>query len=408
MNWEESGLGSSASEHLRHKLGAILGAIFDGSAYEDKAFLDIPAESHKILFEEQIASKRELDEFQRVVAKIRQFKHLVIIGMGGAILNPKAILDFAQYSVSNSIDVHYNCHLDIWILDRLRDQLDLDKTAFLVISKSGDTIETLAILHYWQETLKIRNISTKGKVTFIVGNMDSPIGHITSKIELAEIIRHSPSVGGRFSGFTATGILPGMVVGADVLGFLAGGKNVLSELKDLRTLSSGAISAIRLAALYHTGYSAYVYISYLKGLESCLNWIVQIISESLGKEGMEISISAGIGPQEHHSQMQAFLSCKNKRVYSFINPFWNRGFEEEGMNKVLHKAQSLVYRRLREKQNAIRTIVVEELTLLFLGRFMMHTIVETILLGLLLDINPYNQPVVNAIKQELLNTKCCQ
>ncbi|CAL7959232.1 Glucose-6-phosphate isomerase (modular protein) [Alphaproteobacteria bacterium] len=374
----------------------------------------------KIMLSNPPYSNVQLGKIKNIASSIREkYTNLVIIGMGGAILNPMAVLNFGKYcSINDDIDVHYVYYLDLCELKRLSLALNFEKTAFLVISQSGNTTETVALCRYFIDISRKRGLVNLGKnFYFILGNLASDLGNIANAID-AIVLRHDPHITGRFSTFTNVVLLPAQILGLDIEEFCNGGATVLDRLYnniDNESINSALVLTKMIKDSFHT-----VDISYLHNLDFFLQWHLQIVTESLGKDAINISHTCATCPLDQHRQFQLYLDGAKNKLFTlfFVNDSCSvlQGSADINayeygkpltVNSVLNTCYQTTVESFIEKKLPTRSYLLQELSMKSLGELMMHMIVETILTGCLLGINPFGQPQIDAIKQNL-RTRLCQ
>ncbi|MFV9875174.1 MAG: hypothetical protein AB8U25_01460 [Rickettsiales endosymbiont of Dermacentor nuttalli] len=369
------------------------------------------SKDYKILHPIDLTDFKELVELSQYI--INNFKQVIIVGMGGSILNPKITSTLEQETYTKNIPIKYLDTTDQLYYNKIMDDVNLRDTYFLVISKSGTTIEVLSLLGAIIHDLNKQQIRHYNQnFCFIIGSTPSPLREIAQDMQ-SLILEHDPYLGGRFSTFTNIGILPGLLAGCDVKNFIEGGNKVIHSLWNLKENSIPVIAAISLLLFNKP---MLINISYLKTFSFYLDWYNQIIAESLGKNGMGFTPIKSLGPMNQHSMFQLYLDGPSDKVYNFIyaqNRTKTTNFIEK--NPILEKyklagktldqinaiefSASLSY---CERNYPVRKIILNELNAQNLGALAMHSILEVVILGHLMQINPFNQPSVEKIKSKVL------
>lgn len=335
------------------------------------------------------------------------FDDILIIGMGGASLNPASLL--ALRTSNSKPRFHFLNSTEPRKIATLLADLDLSKTACLVISNSGSTTETISIfgvlLNKYQE-MDAKNIHKH--FYFIVGASDNPIRNVAIQLG-SSILDHDQGISGRYSGFTNVSLLPGLIAGLDIQEFLKGANTVINDFWQNKENSKPAQGA---ATLFALNAKILVNTSYSEGLATYLEWQRQCISESLGKDGKGFTPLHGIGPMEQHSILQLYLDGPKDKVFTFfalqdsqeyadlkistdVMPSYLQGKEIAQINNAEYQAtlDSLV-----DKKLPVRSIILDAFNEFSLGALMMHTAMEIIILGHLMEVNPFDQPGVEQIK----------
>ncbi len=254
-----------------------------------------------------------LSEITELSSDLRkEYEGMFVVGIGGSSQGARSI-----YSLSGSKD------RSLVFLDDVDPDVepifvpgDLDSFCITTISKSGKTLETLVQLANAIQTYKAHGIAWKERIIFIVGNGNGTLQSLCDSLG-AKRLTIPDSIPGRFSVFSAVGLLPVTFSGADVDGFIRGAKRSLDEL-----LSGGLDSMhARLAATIYgsmeTGRSIMVNAVYSVNLMDLSWWLSQLVAESLGKDGKGITPAVFKGPPLQHSQLQLYREGPDDKFYVF-------------------------------------------------------------------------------------------
>lgn len=336
---------------------------------------------------------------------IKHFKTLVVLGTGGSTLNPQALVALKPASRH----VIFCDNIDPHAFSTLMDGLDMVSTAFLAISKSGSTAETMS------QTLAI--IALLGDSKLDVGKhlfiITEPTGNLLCQLAekySATSLDHHLKVGGRFSGLTNVGLLPAYVAGVDIDAIRAGAKEVVdTHLADIHQ-SESAMGAALALALEEKGVTKTILMPYIERLRCFTTWVQQIWGESLGKNGHFTTPIAAMGTLDQHSQLQLYLDGKKDKLFSlFVTDCQGEGasisrrvFDHEDLSYIYDKtmgdvnaaSQYATANTLVNNGCPTRTFhfpILDEKTL---GALMMHMMLETIITAQLLEINAFDQPAV--------------
>lgn len=343
---------------------------------------------------------QEYDELLTISQDINnKFNNILIIGIGGSILNPKMVASLKHEKLNN---IFFLDSPDPIYYHSLIDNIDKKDTCVLVISKSGNTIETMALLGAVLNDKEIPH----SNFYFIVGEGDNYLRNIAKKMR-AKTLTHDNKLGGRFATFSNVGILTGMLLGLDMISFIDGANGVIEEFWYKKESSSSAKAAVSLCAF---GKNIMVNLGYSKLLSSYLNWYSQIIAESLGKDGKGYTPLRNICPPDQHSLFQLYLDGPRDKIYSFINikSYESvtkikgikklKGFDLGDINNIEYQA---TLKTCKEHKLPVRNITLSAFNEYNLGALAMHTILETIVLANLIDVNPFGQPAVESIKNNI-------
>lgn len=346
-----------------------------------------------------------------------KYKTLIIFGMGGSSLGGQALCGtkFYQYlnkNISTQIifidNIHYH-NFNIFL-----EELSFTETAFLTISKSGFTLETLSQILVTKDFFQ-SEISQFGASNFyfITENTDNPLHEIAKSMD-CEIIPHHLEIGGRYSCFTSVSMIPAHIVGIDLNQYIQGGKNIINDFLHNGQNSIVFKGATLLNAIIKKGYSNHVFIPYLQRLYQMIYWYAQLFAESLGKNGQGMMPVKAIGSVDQHSQLQLFLDGPKNNFFTFITQSTQKlgnkiivpqnisnidYLNNNTLGDIINANQESTIASLVEKGCPVRRIHFNEFNDTALGEIMMFFMLETILLGYTNNINPFDQPAVEIGKR---------
>ena len=330
----------------------------------------------------------------KILNKYKKFKNFRLIGMGGSSLGAKAIFDFLQKKIKKNF--YFVDDLDVSIENK-KDKNCLN----LIVSKSGETLETIVNSNLI--------INKKDKNLVITENKDNYLHKLAKKLK-AEVIHHNNFIGGRYSVLSETGMLPAELMGLKSKKFRQL-NNLVKNKKYLNALISNVSSTIFF--LKKKKYNSII-INYDKRSENLFFWYQQLIAESLGKKKKGLMPIVSKMPKDNHSVTQLYLD-------GFTNNFFTFFFvHEKGSQKIINKnildskkflrnkrlldvmyaqkqATENVFKRKGIPFRSFEILKRDEKTL---GELFNFFILETILLGRAINVNPYDQPAVELIKKE--------
>lgn len=333
--------------------------------------------------------------------KFKKFNTLALIGMGGSVLGAEAIHDFLKFKIKKKL--YFFDNLDQESIREIKKNENLNKVLFLIISKSGNTIETL----YNAFSLGVIKKKTKN-IIIIAEKKNNNLFSLSQKHNLF-YIEHKNHVGGRFSVLSETGVIPALLMGINVKKlrsnlqkFLKGRKKII--LKDNVIKLTGFMKSKRFNNL--------IFLNYIPQLEKFLYWCQQLIAESLGKNKYGFLPVVSNVPKDHHSLLQLYLDGPKDKLFTIFS------YEEKLKNKINLRTYSKNKNFLNIKSfNEIKTAQKNALIEVFkkndipfrefkinkinettLGELFSYFIIETVLIGKLLKIDPFNQPAVEEVK----------
>ncbi len=351
----------------------------------------------------------EIKDYAQSISK----KHIIVLGIGGSSLGARAIYEFLLPSNDYNKDLLFLETVDPLKINLCLKKVDLNDTQFLVISKSGNTIETISIFKYLSSLVEIDSsnctiISESGSDLTKFAN-DNNI----KAFDLAE------NVGGRFSVFSVAGLVPLAMVGVDIDNLLNGCKRVADSFFTQEDYYKPIIRKARFLVENKSRFNINVIFSYSSSLESFNKWYVQLWAESLGKININgtrqaLTPVALVGPVDQHSFLQLVIEGVRDKTLTFIkiadlkdktvipkrdsNKFDCLGLEyAEGLsfNELLNKQADATIKAVEGKKDIPCDVVtistVDEYNIAKL-MFSYQLLVSCI--GAFLQINTYDQPGV--------------
>jgi glucose-6-phosphate isomerase len=375
--------------------------------------------------------KQDLADAEAALAKLSEgAKTLVFFGTGGSSLGGETFAQFAGWNIygvalpnqRNRPRTRFYANLDGATLQATLDALDLATTRFIVTSKSGGTAETLAQAIAALSAVKAAGLEAQISKLFLgITEPDKPgksngLRALFSKFSIP-MLEHHTGIGGRFSCLTNVGLMPAMARGLDAHAIRVGAKSVIDALlaasapKDFAP-AVGATAAVALSK--EKGVGTLVMMPYADRLGRLSAWFVQLWAESLGKGGEGTTPIGALGPLDQHSQLQLFMEGPHDHYLTImrvategtgpkIDPELARiaGADMLGGHTIgdIVSAQShALPEALAKAGRPVRTIDLAKLDEKTIGALMMHFMIETILAGRLLGVDPFDQPGVELAK----------
>lgn len=351
-----------------------------------------------------------------------KLKYVVVIGIGGSNLGTLAIYNalFGERDTHTHhaaprlicLDTVHSATLHLTVNLILREVATPDELVVCVISKSGNTTETMANANIFIDTLSRRNISLKNRVVCIT-DAKSPFDHFAQEHNL-HVLHLPKQVGGRYSVFSSVGLFPLLCTGVVIDLLLKGAQCALLGLEN-RT-SSPAIATYRdLKEALSQGVHVHDLFLFDPRLETLGKWYRQLCAESLGKEGKGLLPTVSIGSTDLHSVAQLYLGGKNDRITSFLwvtqdhtytvskDPFLPlvpsiKGQSLSEIYRAIYEGTRVAYRKTGRRYHSFEWQKLGEYEL---GMWMQSAMVWTMLLGKHLDINAFDQPQVELYKEAM-------
>ena len=373
-----------------------------------KIIKDISSKSFGFL---QDLYSNNLDEIIYLAEQLKSFENVLFLGTGGSSLGGKTLVSIKENFFLKDISpkVYFLENVDEWSISRLTKKINLQNTALVVISKSGETIETLSQFFFLKNEMKeIQNF--KKKVFIITENKKSTLKEIQEEEDL-KFYEHKKNIGGRFSVFSLVGLLPASLVGFEISNFREGGKLFLKNLikDDEGFFDNHFFSALSLMILYKKNYNISVFMPYSDRLDNLSFWYRQLWAESIGKNKMGITPVNALGTVDQHSQLQLYLDGPSDKFFTFIfekqkkkkNLDCSYGKEKnyhllhnKSLNNLLICELKATIETLKKKKKPLRVIELDEINEKAIGSLMMFLFLETIFSCYLINVDPFDQPAV--------------
>ncbi len=342
---------------------------------------------------------------------------IVFLGTGGSSLGAQAIVQLAGYRVPGcdsdiGARLHFFDNLDASTLNQAFAGLPLSTTRVLVVSKSGGTPETMVQILCLLDALENAGLVPGNHVVALTEPGDpqrNPLLKLAHAHRLM-LLDHDPRVGGRFSALSNVGLLPALVAGLDGLPIRKGAGEVMQDLLAGNSASPVVGAAVCVALQETRGMNVSVMMPYADRLRLFSAWYAQLWAESLGKDGLGSQPVAAAGPVDQHSQMQLFLDGPAGRLVNLIFP----ATQGQGLRlpddlaadpmlgylagrtvgDVTACQQAAAVEVLVHRGRPVRVFAVDRVDERSLGALMMHFMLETILAGFMMNIDPFDQPAV--------------
>ena len=357
-------------------------------------------------------------------------KQIAVIGIGGSTLGTYAIYNFMKYNKQNSKtlkkELFFFESTDPVNLNGTLSQLNLEDTLFIVISKSGTTIETISIFKYLMSITKI----DKSNLLVITEN-DSKLNTFAkaNDINSFEIPKN---VGGRFSVLSNVGLVPLYLAGFNIDELLKGAKNISTSFFEQHELYDHLIKKARTYYEFKDVYNINAVFSYSQLLEGFNKWYIQLWGESLGKIDINntnqgLTPIGLLGPVDQHSFLQLIVEGQRDKTVTFIKikdfkdntkiaSIHLEGLEElDYINNLdfedlinLQADATIASVKEYKKDIPIDLIEIEEISEYEIGKLLFYYELLTSIVGKFLRINTYDQPGVEGgkiILKEMLKNK---
>jgi glucose-6-phosphate isomerase len=366
----------------------------------------------------------DLGEIGKAAAFLRRdATDVVFLGTGGSSLGGQTLAQLKDYAVpgagrfADGPRVHFLDNLDPITFDHVLHRLPLASTRFVAISKSGGTGETLMQTIAVLTAIEKAGLRARPADLFLGLSEPRRDGARNALRDLlepegVEFLEHHTGIGGRYSVLTNVGLLPAAALGLDVAAIRQGAAAAYEPIRGGKAVKDApaALGAALHVAAAMEGNGIAVTLAYADRLERFTRWWVQLWAESLGKNGKGTQPVAAIGPVDQHSQLQLYLAGPRNKLFTVITTgvagqgpmidakLAERAGEPDFGGKRIGDLVAAQGRAtadtLARNARPTRRIHLERLDERALGELLMHTMLETILAGYALGVDPFDQPAV--------------
>jgi len=336
-----------------------------------------------------------------MIKKFNKHKNIIIIGMGGSVLGTKSIYSFFKNKIKKKVFFFDNLDLNLEY-NKIR---NLKNSCFVVAGKSGKTIETIINLG----AIFSKNL-LKNKLIIIAQTTNNSLMDLAIKYK-AEIIEHKEFISGRYSVLSETGMFPAGLMGLNLTKF----KNLKNLIKNKKFISILIQNVASIYTFNSKKINNSVIINYDSDLNDLGYWYQQLVAESLGKKGKGINPFLSFGPKDHHSLLQLYLDGPRDKFFTFFNLSKKEDkfkisqeiisnnmkfLKNKKINFIVNAQSNAVKNIFKLKKIPFREITFNKKNEEELGEFFTFSVLETILLARLMNIDPFDQPAVEEVKIE--------
>ena len=280
---------------------------------------------------------------------------------------------------------------------------NLSKVLFIIVSKSGNTVETLS------NTFTLNIIKKNSKNIIIISEKKNNLLFELSKKLNLFYIEHKRNIGGRYSVLSEVGIVPAYLMGLSIKKFRS---NIRECLKDKNKIFLKD-STIKLANLINSKqFNNLIFLNYSPKLENFLYWCQQLIAESLGKKNKGLLPVISNVPKDHHSLLQLYLDGPKDKLYVIFhhkektkekiiidkNIKLKTFLKNKKLGSVKNAQRKALIKIFKKKGTPFREFEIKNSDEKTLGELFAYFMLETIIIGKLLNLNPYDQPAVEQVK----------
>ena len=328
------------------------------------------------------------------ITKLRKkYKFINVIGIGGSTMGSKAIQSF----LGKRIKLHLN------FVDNLqnRENFPERKNLNIIISKSGNTLETISNSNIF--------LNKYSKNIFITENSNSYLKRLAYKLG-SDVIEHRNYIGGRYSVLSEVGMLPAQLMGLKDHNF----RQLNSLMRNKNFVKKLIKNVNQTLTLIKKKKSNSIIMNYDEQSEDLFKWYQQLIAESLGKNGNGILPIISTMPKDNHSVMQLYLDGPKNNFFTFFYVHEKKSLKinrkyllnnynylkNKNINEIKYAQKIATESVFRKKNIPFRSFEIKDRSEQTLGELFCFFVLESILIGKAMKINPFDQPAVELIKKE--------
>ncbi len=399
----EHGIGNKRAETLLAASSLALEAVKSRKNFSATPLLALPFRTH------------DLTELETIAAQIRErYKHVVVVGSGGSTMSGRMLSCMKPSSTKPYM--HFLDSIDPDAIADVMQGRDMNNTFFIVISKSGGTVETLSqfyvLLNHVRNKLGGSYVAERFLV--IAGSGDNPLRKSAAEYRI-RTLDHDVDIGGRFSVLTNVGLLPAAIAGINIRALREGAQSVVRELDIAATprQCQPALGAVIQYAFIEKGRNLSVMFPYAEKLSGFSAWYRQCWAESLGKSGKGSTPIPASGTPDQHSQLQLYLDGPKDKFFNIITvkrantgqrllepmPETLAYMQGKTTGDIMAAQQKATIESMTRNRCPVRLFELDVLKEEQLGALVMHFTLEIIFISYLLNVNPFDQPAVEESKR---------
>lgn len=384
------------------------------------------AKADNYMYEESSINLPFDDKILELIVKLNnkyvtpKLKYVLDIGIGGSNLGTKAVYDalhgyadliepdrFPKMIFADTNNSAYIYKLYQFLRTKVEDPKEIIINA---ISKSGKTTETIVNLN-----IIASNVPFAKDRLVITTAYNSELWKAAQELDL-DCLPIPNKVGGRFSVFSSVGLFPLACAGIDISDLLKGAMEARRVCLRKDVLNNpAAVSAIIIFLNYVKGKLINDSFFFHPELESLGKWYRQLMGESIGKNGKGITPTVSIGSTDLHSMGQLYLGGIKDKLFTFISTETDTNdisvpqeplleileeVEEKSASEIMDAILAGVKIAFLKKDLPFTELILDDISPHSLGQFMQLKMIEMMILGELMGVNPFDQPSVESYKQE--------
>ncbi|MDA9708111.1 hypothetical protein N9V56_01530 [Alphaproteobacteria bacterium] len=350
-------------------------------------------------------NKEIFNYLKKYKKKFKNIDNFLLIGTGGSSLGAKAIV-----SLYNQKKINFIENLDPLTLKNFFKYNKKNNLGLLIISKSGETLEVLCLFDILINSFK-NSFDLKNNTLIISDKKKSTLRNIANKYGI-DVLDHDETIGGRFSCFSLTGLLPMYLAGINSIKL----KELVDKSFKKALLSKNNVNNIFMTAvsqkIKQKKITGHIFLVYSDSLMNVGNWYKQLWNESLGKNSLGLYLISALGAVDQHSQLQMWLDGPKNLIFTIVIPkkrthdfkvknnknILPAYLNNKRMGDLLRIMAESTAAELRKAGAQVRMIYIEDDQEVSVIKLMTLFLLEVSLIGKLIGINPFNQPAVEKVK----------
>jgi len=345
------------------------------------------------------------DSYKDALNKLSKFPQIIHLGTGGSSLGPQALYALIDEPAK---EVIFFDNIDPDTFTKRLKNIDFSKTGLLVVSKSGNTAETLVQLATLKKIYDKKKLNLQDHLV-IITQTDGNALHTFAQNNATLVVPHHTQIGGRFAVFAEVGMLLGLLAGLDMSAFTRGAQDAL------KTFEVGSSCAVMDTACFLAETKLHpVVFSYADKLKLYGAWFAQLWGESLGKKNKDgarfgsTPIQA-LGATDQHSQLQLYLDGPQDKFFTFLETQEKADFEvvdlgidhpsyqplrHHSLKQLLNAEMRATHETMRAHNLPLRLVTIPTINTYYLGQLMINAVLETLVVSQIWEVNPFDQPAV--------------
>ena len=332
--------------------------------------------------------------------KFNKYKSFIIIGMGGSVLGSKAIYSFLKDKIKKKFIFIDN--LDQLKVEKVKKKINLKNSFFIIISKSGNTLETLINSNIFRDKINNKN-------TIVVTEKKNNLLNTFAENKKILHISHKNYIGGRYSVLSEVGMIPAYFMGLKIKNFRKNLTNTFNPKQKKLLIAN----VVKLSHIYrYKKINSIILLNYAPEVNEFLYWCQQLIAESLGKKGKGILPVVSEAPKDHHSLLQLYLDGPRDKLFYIFSLKLNKKIkikknvfgknfsyvENKDLSKAKEAQKNALIHVFKKKKIPYQEFIINKKNEETLSELFSYFIMETALVGKMIGVNPFDQPAVEEVK----------